>query len=78
MARGLIDMDAIAMVLLACAGLYGGFGLACAIAFVVCGVSAVQSAPVSLGARILIFPGAVALWPLVLSRWRSAHAQGRR
>jgi hypothetical protein len=29
----------------------------------------VQPAPVSLGARILILPGAVALWPYVLTRW---------
>ena len=33
------------------------------------GVTAVQTAPVTLGARILLLPGATALWPLVLSRW---------
>jgi len=25
---------------------------------------------VTLGARILLLPGALALWPVVLSRWR--------
>ena len=29
----------------------------------------VQPAPMSLGARILILPGAAALWPYVLLRW---------
>jgi hypothetical protein len=44
-------------------------GLIIGIAFVTAGVTRVQPAPVSVGARILILPGAAALWPLVLSRW---------
>lgn len=44
-------------------------GLATGIAFVVFGVTRVQAAPVTVGARILLLPGATALWPLVLSRW---------
>jgi hypothetical protein len=44
-------------------------GLIAGLAFVVYGVTAVQSAPVTVGARILLLPGAAALWPLVLSRW---------
>jgi hypothetical protein len=31
-----------------------------------------QPASVTTGARILLFPGAVALWPLVLVRWLQA------
>jgi hypothetical protein len=29
---------------------------------------------VTLGARILLLPGAVALWPLILSRWFKARS----
>ena len=47
-------------------------GVLAALAFASFGVSRVQSAPVSLGARILILPGAAALWPYVLTRWLTA------
>ena len=33
----------------------------------------VQAAPVTIGARILLLPGATALWPLVLARWFSTR-----
>jgi hypothetical protein len=33
------------------------------------GVTQVQPAPVTIGARVLLFPAAAALWPIVLSRW---------
>jgi hypothetical protein len=46
------------------------------LAFVVFGVTTVQAAPVTIGARILLLPGAVALWPIVVSRW--VKAGGRR
>jgi hypothetical protein len=54
--------------------LYGAVGLATALAFVTFGVVRVLPAPlpVSLGARILIVPGAAALWPYVLLRWMRA------
>jgi hypothetical protein len=44
-------------------------GLATGLAFVMFGVTRVQPAPVTLGARILLLPGAAALWPIVLVRW---------
>ena len=44
-------------------------GFAAAVAFVVYGVTTVQAAPVTIGARILLLPAATALWPMVLSRW---------
>ena len=46
-------------------------GLCTAAAFVTCGVTHILGAPISMtaGARILIFPGAAALWPYVLLRW---------
>ena len=49
--------------------LYAAVGAATALAFVTFGVTRVQGAPMSLGARILILPGAAALWPYVLTRW---------
>jgi hypothetical protein len=52
--------------------LYAAIGLLTALAFVVSGVTRVQPAGVSLGARILILPGAAALWPYVLLRWLKA------
>ena len=52
--------------------LYVAAGVVTALAFVSFGVTRVQPAPVSLGARILILPGAAALWPYVLARWLKA------
>jgi hypothetical protein len=49
--------------------LYAAIGAVTALAFVTFGVTRVQPASVSLGARILILPGAAALWPYVLARW---------
>jgi hypothetical protein len=49
--------------------LYIVAGFAVGLAFVCFGITAVQSAPVTVGARILLLPGATMLWPAVLSRW---------
>ena len=51
--------------------LYAAAGFAVAVAFLVFGVTRVlpEPAPVTLGARIVLFPGAAALWPYVLIRW---------
>jgi hypothetical protein len=54
--------------------LYAATGAVTAVAFVTFGVTRVQTAPVSPGARILILPGAFALWPYVLLRWIKAKA----
>jgi hypothetical protein len=51
---------------------YAVIGAVTALAFVTFGVTRVQPEPVSGGARILLFPGAVALWPCVLLRWRKS------
>jgi hypothetical protein len=55
--------------------LYAAIGIVTAVAFVTFGVTRVlpEPAPVSLGARILILPGAAALWPYVLARWIKAR-----
>jgi hypothetical protein len=71
-ASGQINMHAVATILLGGFTLYIALGLATALAFVISGVTRVQGAPVTIGARILIFPGAAALWPLVLARWRKS------
>jgi hypothetical protein len=51
--------------------LYAAAGVAIGAAFVAFGITRVLSepVPVTLGARLLIFPGAAALWPYVLIRW---------
>jgi hypothetical protein len=69
-------MSAMAAFLLGILALYVAVGLLIAVPFVVSGVTRVQPAPVTVGARILILPGAAALWPFVLSRWlKSRYAR---
>jgi hypothetical protein len=66
------------MTLILSAGLvvYVAVGLVIGLAFVLFGVTRVQPATVTVGARILLLPGATALWPFVLRRWlKSRGAQ---
>ena len=65
-------MHPVVAFLLSALALYAAIGVATALAFVTFGVTRVQPARVSLGARILILPGAAALWPYVLMRWLKA------
>ena len=65
-------MNPVVAFLLDALALYAAIGAVTALAFVSFGVTQVQPAPVSLGARILILPGAAALWPYVLARWLKA------
>jgi hypothetical protein len=62
------------MIFLAVVGLYAAVGLLTALAFVSVGVTRVlpQPVPVTIGARILLLPGAAAFWPYVLLRWRKS------
>ena len=57
-------------IVLSVLALYAVAGAVTALAFVSFGVTRVQPQPVSIGARVLLFPGAAALWPYVLMRWR--------
>jgi hypothetical protein len=66
-------MDVIAAIVFGVLVIYVAIGLLAGLAFVVVGVARVQSAPVTIGARILLLPGATALWPLVLARWFSSR-----
>jgi hypothetical protein len=65
-------MDIIVTILFGALALYVAIGLVVAPAFVIFGLTAVQAAA-TVGARILFLPGAVALWPIVLSRWLRAR-----
>ena len=71
----------VGQVLLSLLALYVAAGLCTAVAFVTFGVAHVLphagSAPMSftLGARLLLIPGAAALWPYVLLRWLRARRQ---
>ncbi len=59
------------MIVLIGLALYAAAGVAVAAAFLVFGVTRVlpEPLPVTVGARMLLFPGAAALWPYVLLRW---------
>jgi hypothetical protein len=59
------------MIVLTGLALYAAAGVVIGIAFVAFGVTRVlgEPMPVTIGARILLFPGAAALWPYVLLRW---------
>ena len=59
------------MIALLAVELYAAAGLVISVAFLAFGVTRVlaRPAPVTLGARVLLFPGAFALWPYVLVRW---------
>ena len=64
-------------ILLSLAGLYLGIGLVFAIPFVLAGVQRMDphARHGSWGFRLLILPGTMALWPLLLWRWiRGASA----
>jgi len=66
---------ALAEALLDVAGAYGAIGLAFAIAFALRGAGRIDpgAARGSWGFRLLIVPGATALWPLLARRWLAAH-----
>ena len=57
------------MILLYLLAAYVAVGIAVALAFVTVGVAQVQPMPVTVGARILLLPGAFVLWPFVIARW---------
>jgi len=65
------------VVLIDLLALYAIAGAATALAFVTFGIARVLPAgtPVTLGARVLLMPGAMLLWPYVLLRWVKARAR---
>ena len=57
--------------------LYVVLGVVFAVAFICVGVKRIDSQAVGTGVgfRILIFPGSVAFWPLLLRRWARGIAE---
>ncbi|HLY54006.1 MAG TPA: hypothetical protein VKS60_00530 [Stellaceae bacterium] len=51
------------------AAVYAAIGTVVALGFVTLGLSRVIHASATLGARLLILPGAALLWPVVIMRW---------
>ena len=65
------------MVILYLVAIYVVVGAVTALAFVTFGIARVlpPGTPVTIGARVLLLPGATALWPYVLVRWMRAGAR---
>jgi hypothetical protein len=65
------------MILVEALAVYALIGVAVASAFVIFGIARVMpEASLTSGARLMLLPGAAALWPLILTRW--LEAGGRR
>jgi hypothetical protein len=63
------------MIVLYAIALYLAIGFISALAFVSVGVTQVTSYSLTLGARILLLPGATVFWPYILARWlKSPHS----
>ncbi len=64
-------VEAIAILFVYALYVYTALGVGFAIAFVTVGVKRIDSQAIgsSVGFRVLIFPGSVAFWPLLLHRW---------
>jgi hypothetical protein len=56
---------------------YFGCGLVCGFAFVLFGVERAlgHSVTVSAGARLVLLPGSIILWPIVLYRWTNGGSR---
>jgi len=61
------------MIVLYAFALYLAIGLVVAIAFVTIGATQVMHASFTVGARILLLPGATVFWPYVLGRWLKSY-----
>jgi hypothetical protein len=74
-----MSADAVATALVWLAGLYAACGLLFALVFLVRGVERLDPAAreSSLGFRLVILPGVVALWPLLAGRWRAWRRSDR-
>src|SRR5271169_4250986 len=68
--------SAMAAALFSAFALYIAIGVAVGLAFVLFGVTRAlpHPTPVSAGSRIVLLPGSVLLWPLVLRRWLKSRS----
>jgi hypothetical protein len=69
--------ERIAILFVDALSLYVALGVAFAVVFVSVGVKRLDSQAIGTGVgfRILIFPGSVAFWPLLLRRWARGNAE---
>jgi len=69
--------ERIAVLFVEALSLYVALGVVFAVAFVCVGVKRMDSQAIGTGPgfRILIFPGSVAFWPLLLRRWASGSSE---
>jgi hypothetical protein len=67
---------AIAEAMIRVAEVYTALGAVVALGFVVSGIAHIPPHPsrVTFGARTLLFPAALVLWPLILRRWITGRA----
>lgn len=67
-------IEMISTLLVTFVGVYGLMGILVALPFVLRGAGRLDTASAqgSVGFRILIFPGAIALWPVLAWKWRVA------
>jgi hypothetical protein len=61
------------MIVLYAIAVYVAIGLVSAVAFVTVGVTQVTHCSVTMGARILLLPGATVFWPYILARWLKSY-----
>lgn len=68
--------DAIANAVLLLAGAYAAVGCVVAVAFAARGIQRVDpgAAHAPIGFRLIILPGAAALWPWALAKWARAQS----
>lgn len=66
-----MSVESVAEAVVGLAGVYVALGLAFAVAFVARGLGAIDPGArgASLGFRLIVLPGVVALWPLLARRW---------
>lgn len=67
-------VETTAILLVTLVGIYGLVGILVALPFVLRGVGRIDPAAAqgSIGFRLLIIPGAVALWPVLAWKWAGA------
>ncbi|MBX3390871.1 MAG: hypothetical protein KF691_15590 [Phycisphaeraceae bacterium] len=70
--------ESVATIILILAAAYAGIGIAIGGWFVFAGIARIDQATahVSLGFRLIIWPGAAALWPWVLVKFANARPRG--
>jgi hypothetical protein len=76
MVRRMRNIETVALILDGLA-IYGAIGFLFALAFLTFGIGRIDPAArgTGLGFRLVILPGVVVLWPLLLARWIGSRTQ---